>query len=69
MQLALEQKSTDPVAFAPKHDSRGLKIFARSLFKDMQEQGMSQDQIIALATHLLGHVTESIKSSPPRGHA
>jgi len=69
MQLAFDQNSTKQPEFAPKNDPRGLKIFARSLFKDMQKQGMSNDQIIALATQLLGHVTDSIKDNRPHGRA
>jgi hypothetical protein len=69
MQLAIDQKTSHESDFAPKTDARALKIFARTLFKDMQKQGLTNDQIIAMATQLLGHVTDSIKDSRPLGRA
>ena len=69
MQLAIDNSTKHEPAFAPKTDPKALKIFARTLFKDMQKQGLSHDQIIALATQLLGHVTDSIKDERPQGRA
>ena len=49
---------------APKSDPRAVKIFARTLFKDMVANGLSHDQIIALATQLLAQVTEDLRDRP-----
>ena len=65
MHVAVNSTPEHSPVFAPKADPRALKILSRTLFKDLQNQGLTDDQIIALATQLLGHVTESIKDKRP----
>ena len=65
MHVAINSTPEHAPIFAPKADPRALKILSRTLFKDLQDQGLTDDQIIALATQLLGHVTESIKDKRP----
>lgn len=43
------------------NDTRGVPILARSLFRQMQEQGYSSDQIIGLSTALIGLVNEDLQ--------
>ena len=46
-----------------KPDSeRGISILARSLVKDMREQGFSPDQIIALSSELIHHVSSEMRA-------
>jgi hypothetical protein len=42
-------------------DARGLSILARSLFREMREQGYSPDQIIGLSSELLELVSADIR--------
>lgn len=42
-------------------DSRGVQILARSLFRDMRQQGFSKDQIISLSTQLIALVNEDMQ--------
>ncbi len=69
MQPATRADSQADTPLAPRTDRRAVKIFARTLFKDMVENGLSHDQIIALATQLHAHVTDDIKESRPAGTA
>lgn len=47
---------------APKSpDTRGLSILARSLFREMREQGYSPDQIIGLSSELLELVSADLR--------
>ena len=46
-----------------KPDSeRGISILARSLVKEMKEQGYSPDQIITLSSELLHHVSSGMRA-------
>jgi hypothetical protein len=42
-------------------DSRASRILARSLFRDMRQNGYNCQQILALATELIGLVTTDVK--------
>lgn len=53
---ATETKNT------PNRDPRGISILAKSLVRDMREQGFSHDQIINLSTELLHAVSADIRS-------
>jgi len=44
-----------------KHQSKGVSILARSLFRNMTQQGYSQDQIIGLSAELLDLVHEDLR--------
>jgi len=42
-------------------DAKGVHILARSLFRDMREQGYTKAQIIALSTQLIQLVNEDLQ--------
>lgn len=42
-------------------DNKGVNILAQSLFREMQQQGYSKDQIIGLSTQLLHLVSEDME--------
>ncbi|MEX1368594.1 MAG: hypothetical protein AB1Z98_36030 [Nannocystaceae bacterium] len=42
-------------------DAKGVQILARSLFRDMREQGYSKEQIIGLSTQLIALVNEDMQ--------
>lgn len=46
---------------ATHKDPRATKILARSIFREMKESGLSHDQIISVASELIGMVTEQLK--------
>ncbi len=61
-------RGTSPIA--PAKDAKAMKIFARTLFKDMVANGLSHDQILSLATNLIAKVTEDMKEAQaPKGRA
>lgn len=37
--------------------ARAVKILAKSIYRDLQEQGFDEKQIVALATELISEVT------------
>lgn len=43
------------------NDHKGVSILARSLFRNMSEQGYSQEQIIGLSTELIQLVHEDLR--------
>lgn len=43
-------------------DAKGVQILARSLFRDMRQQGYSKEQIISLSTQLIGLVNQEMES-------
>jgi len=46
-------------------DPRAAQILARSLYRDMVQNGLSAEQILAVAGELIDRVTQEIKQSPP----
>ncbi|MBK8265889.1 MAG: hypothetical protein IPK80_31740 [Nannocystis sp.] len=58
MQAAREEMSAKP---------RALSILARSLFRQMREQGYSTEQIVGLSSELLSLVSSDLKAANPRG--
>jgi len=46
-------------------DSKGTKILAKSLFKELRGSGYSTNQILGLSTELIDLVTQDLKD----GHA
>jgi hypothetical protein len=45
----------------PSIDEKGVSILARSLFRQMREQGYSTDQIISLSSELIELVRENLQ--------
>jgi hypothetical protein len=52
---------TTDVTPTPSTDARGVSILARSLFRQMQEQGFTEDQIIGLSSELIHLVSEGMQ--------
>ena len=64
-QIHIDPRS-DSGRFAPAgRDAEATRIVARTLFRDMVDNGLSDDQIIGVATQLLANVTERIKDRRP----
>ena len=57
-----EVAATTPATTNAK-DSRASRILARSLFRDMRQNGYNCQQILALATELIGLVTSDAKGA------
>lgn len=55
------QATIRPISTKPETE-RGISILARSLVKDMREQGYSPDQIIKLSSELLHHVSNDLRA-------
>lgn len=45
----------------PGTNNKGVSILARSLFRNMSDQGFSTDQIIGLSTELIQLVQEDLR--------
>jgi len=43
--------------------ARAVKILAKSIYRDLQEQGFDEKQIVALATQLISEVTTKMSRS------
>jgi hypothetical protein len=43
-------------------DAKGTKILAKSLFKELRENGYSTKQILSLSTELIDLVTQDLKA-------
>jgi hypothetical protein len=43
---------------------KALKIFAKSIFKQLKTQGYDSKQIISLATELIAQVTTDLQNDP-----
>ena len=52
---------TKPGENNPARDTRAARILARSLFRDMRQNGYNSTQILALATELIDLVTQEMK--------
>lgn len=55
----MDASSTSPKA--PATDTKGVPILARSLFRQMCEQGYTQEQIISLSGELIKLVSEDLQ--------
>ncbi|MCB9652611.1 MAG: hypothetical protein H6729_00575 [Deltaproteobacteria bacterium] len=52
------------IPMAKPVDARTARILARSIFKDMQSYGVSDDRILEVASELIGLVTAKIQDQP-----
>ncbi len=43
---------------------RAVKILAKSIYRELREQGYDEKQIVALATELLGEVASRMAQTP-----
>jgi len=61
------------VLLASRSDPRAARILARTLYRDMTENGLTQEQILAVTTELIGLVTNELATSDekeaPQGQA
>src|SRR5262245_28438834 len=58
------------VLLASRQDPRAARILARTLYRDMTENGLTQEQILAVTTELIGLVTNelaSVEEEVPQG--
>jgi hypothetical protein len=52
---------THDLAANPTTDAKGVSILARSLFRQMREQGFTEEQIIGLSGELIQLVSEDMQ--------
>jgi hypothetical protein len=45
----------------PTHDTRRVPVFARALFRHLQDQGYTREQIIGVSTELLSLLSTQMK--------
>lgn len=45
----------------PKHDARRVPIFARTVFRHLQDQGYSREQIIGVSAEILSLLHSDLK--------
>jgi hypothetical protein len=59
-------KQTDalipPLAPGQRPDNKSLKILAKSIFKEVKQQGYDSKQVVALATELIALVTSELQA-------
>jgi len=48
---------------ATREHGRAVKILAKSIYKELRQNGYTRNEIVAFSTELLGLVTTEIKSS------
>lgn len=53
--------TTTEALTSPSTDAKGVSILARSLFRQMREQGFSEEQIIGLSGELIQLVSEDMQ--------
>lgn len=53
--------SPNPIPTSNSSNARGVNILARSLFRQMREQGYSAEQIIGLSSELIHLVSTDIR--------
>jgi hypothetical protein len=63
MEPATVTTRPEPRTSSPTNDPRAARILARSLYKEMVENGVASEQILAVASELIGLVTEQLKES------
>ncbi len=70
MQTARTVEST-PAPPPSVADPRAAQILARTLYKDMMQNGLAPEQILAIASELIDRVTQELKQPPkaPSGRA
>jgi hypothetical protein len=47
--------------------NRSVRILAKSIFRELQQQGYDDKQIVALATELLSEVTDQVRPATRSG--
>jgi len=65
MNLQPEQmpRSTSDVA-GPMRDARALPILAKTIFRELKQSGLSEEDIMGVASELLAQVASGLRSRP-----
>ena len=63
MAISTVQVNLNP---SPTPDSRGLKIIAKSIYRELRTQGYDAKQVVGLATELISLVTTELEKDPAR---
>jgi hypothetical protein len=51
---------------APMRDARALPILAKTIFRELKQSGLTEEDIMGVASELLAQVASSIRARPPR---
>jgi hypothetical protein len=46
---------------AELHDKRAIKILAKTIYRELREAGLAEEDVMAVASELLSHVTADVK--------
>ena len=55
---------TKPMSGSAAERNRGVRILAKSIFKELTSQGYDSRQIVSLATELISEVTADLQTRP-----
>lgn len=61
--MVLEEPPVRTPADVNRDHGRAVKILAKSIYKELRQNGYTRNEIVAFSTELLGLVTTEIKSS------
>jgi len=53
-----------PTTLTPAERNRGIRILAKSIYKELTAQGYDSKQIVSLATELISEVTADLQTRP-----
>ena len=58
-----EVAATDEVPSAPDvRDPRAVRIVAKTIYRELRQSGLGHEQVMAVASELLGLVTDEVRS-------
>ena len=63
VQTEKQTSSTEPLI----QRNRSVRILAKSIFRELKQQGYDDKQIVALATELLSEVTDQVRPATRSG--
>lgn len=63
METTRQPNRRESTAPGRRPDARAPRILARSMFKDMSEAGLTHEQILGVASELIGLVTHELKEN------
>lgn len=52
------------VSLAPMRDSRALPILAKTIFRELKQSGLSEEDIMGVASELLAQVASGLRARP-----
>ena len=62
--LDAQTNTTKTTSGSARERNRGVRILARSIFKELTSQGYDSRQIVSLATELISEVTADLQAHP-----